>query len=936
MDIFFTLVSFFLIFYLWKENKKLNSKLIDLSLRLSTLEKQTITKNPESQIPEVPPIIEPISKPVQEKNNPFKAPEGITKEYKIPSKVQDIPVEKPIPAWREKLDSLRIQILENWTGLAGTLVLVLGTGFLGLYAAFVLSALFRVLMILSFSVLIYFLSGIVKKRFHQENLSDWLESASVTIALFTAMGSGFVDGLKFLEGSFAYFPLFPALILNFYVGYRKEQASRAVFHLLLSLLVLSLLPPSQTMLGLGTCITFLVQWINYRKKWDFHLLATGSAYFLFHIYQYDSIGEIKPYLMNALGISFSFLIYTQAILVPYFSKEYRTSNSNKIAILTHSLSWIFLGILLGQYSIGEKYISFLILFFSFVLYFFSHSAKTLNIYWLFLSDRIVSIALFVLATANFLDFGLSPSLILFLSSLGIFALLLDSKNEKDKVLISISYSLLFLYSLVHIGLILNTIDNSNKPLFDSENFYSMIFFPIVFAIHRIHKFSNYIPYYNIFRISTNSIYLIGFLVTYLYYLSHLYSEILIGVQFLFLFWLIRLYRNRSFYSLIHFYFLTILCINWFQIQKLMIPGDLDKFLFTTLPLIIISFMSIFFLKSPVLKFSPGIYFSSISILGFVYYLTLPYSTLLPGVLILSITPLISAASIRFLEYRKDLLISGFLFLLFFILRHIVVHLQAEFNFFFLPVRFWIESYSITIFLYYYLEKNGYEYFHGIKKYFLEVILLFSFFLMNSILPDIYFSLFLSLEATLLLYLSGMKFDETRMKIYSRGVYLGSAFTLAILTGSGDNPPSNHFWMNLGFSGILSIFSMIVYIVFQFKKGILGESEILQVRNFANPGYALNFYPFLISVILFLSWSFSGGSLTFFWTLLGVGVFLIGIYLKEKHFTYSSTVLFVFCLIKLFFIDMSDAGTIQKAFVFMGMGVLLILTNFLYAKFRDRL
>jgi uncharacterized membrane protein len=63
--------------------------------------------------------------------------------------------------------------------------------------------------------------------------------------------------------------------------------------------------------------------------------------------------------------------------------------------------------------------------------------------------------------------------------------------------------------------------------------------------------------------------------------------------------------------------------------------------------------------------------------------------------------------------------------------------------------------------------------------------------------------------------------------------------------------------------------------------------------------------------------------------------ILGILLKEKYFRYVSLSLVGICVIRLMFFDLSNADLLIRALVLVGVGIVLIIMNSLYKKYKDR-
>jgi len=78
------------------------------------------------------------------------------------------------------------------------------------------------------------------------------------------------------------------------------------------------------------------------------------------------------------------------------------------------------------------------------------------------------------------------------------------------------------------------------------------------------------------------------------------------------------------------------------------------------------------------------------------------------------------------------------------------------------------------------------------------------------------------------------------------------------------------------------------------------------------------------------------ALSILWGLFAVGLIVVGILKNKIHLRISAIVLFTGTLIKLFSYDIRHLDTISKTVVFIILGILLLITSFLYIKYKNRL
>ncbi|HLP62707.1 MAG TPA: hypothetical protein VK186_27965, partial [Candidatus Deferrimicrobium sp.] len=65
------------------------------------------------------------------------------------------------------------------------------------------------------------------------------------------------------------------------------------------------------------------------------------------------------------------------------------------------------------------------------------------------------------------------------------------------------------------------------------------------------------------------------------------------------------------------------------------------------------------------------------------------------------------------------------------------------------------------------------------------------------------------------------------------------------------------------------------------------------------------------------------------------IFALSIVFRENHFRYVALAGLAGCLVRLIFVDLVRSGTFTRAMVFLGVGIIMILMNSLYNKYRER-
>lgn len=75
-------------------------------------------------------------------------------------------------------------------------------------------------------------------------------------------------------------------------------------------------------------------------------------------------------------------------------------------------------------------------------------------------------------------------------------------------------------------------------------------------------------------------------------------------------------------------------------------------------------------------------------------------------------------------------------------------------------------------------------------------------------------------------------------------------------------------------------------------------------------------------------------LSILWGVYSLGLIVVGIARHKKHLRIAAIALFALTLVKLFFYDIAELGTISKTVVFVSLGILLLVISFLYNKYKN--
>ncbi|MCP2029490.1 hypothetical protein L1276_004677 [Flavobacterium sp. HSC-32F16] len=307
---------------------------------------------------------------------------------------EEIYVESAFSIFIKKLEH---QFAENWTGILGTAIMVLGIGYLSIYTALKVSPMFRILILWLYAgVLVgsyYFLK--TKEKWFKTGL--WLRSAGASLFLFGCFGASQIPALTFIENiPLAYSLIGIGIGINLYVGYIIRQQTFLSLHVILSILILCVIPEKFLITFLLASLTAAAGIVlSYKEKWEYHLLIVISAFIIFDIWFTQGTHSLSP-SQNIFAILGIILVSVSCMYMQYRS-IYTNTRFDRIAFITHLTNWILFALGLILHSTGSK-IKIFVLFTAGILCLFAALfARKKKIFWLYHLDGMVSFILFALS-----------------------------------------------------------------------------------------------------------------------------------------------------------------------------------------------------------------------------------------------------------------------------------------------------------------------------------------------------------------------------------------------------------------------------------------------------------------------------------------------------------------------------------------------------------
>ncbi|TGL52003.1 hypothetical protein EHQ61_07255 [Leptospira wolffii] len=977
----------FLIFYLVFPFI-LNSRIAELSERVRELEKKleeqgqdskAVSKSPSPQSP-APKIPE---KPIQVKEElpkPSKDAPKSPKKEPVPKVSSPAPVPQPTPVIQRSpvWEKWERQIADNWTGILGTVILTMGVGFLGIYAALKMSAFFRFLLVLGIGAALFAASILLVRKDFWKQIGYWVRSGSGAVILFACVGSIAIPGMKWIENEWLGLSIILfGISINLSLAWFASLQRFASLHIVLSLIALGILPLSSLIFGLAVAITVFSLILSYKAKWEYHLLVSVLSFLIFnllykgHFSQSDL--EVGMGQSRWIGVFSTVTIGITALLVHY-RKIYGSEKLEGLPFITHLVSWGSTALGLALYATGSKWNPPILLLSSIAVYFIARTARKKGIRWLYLTDTLVSLGIaftgiLLLGRWEFDSYSIS-----ILSSILFLIFFIISVEEKETVLKNcgavflhlswFSYLILLFFRKVqgdNLGEVSRTIETLGMVVmaFAAQIYDSLRHKNEKQACDDIYGLTGE------FRVSPAGIFIGLFSSAFCFQtLEWKYSEIFLPLYGI---GLLYIRQNRNWNGLgigiLPFVLSIHLCIIG-RIQNLEALEVLGR----DLPLLGFCFFSSFFSKfktnsgKTAFYSWPGSALFSLHLLVLAYWVTNSFSPFLPGIIWLMLSlfylELVTLTGEKkeewALNWKQFLIPSQGVFYIFslgfvgfFLGAHFLMHLQSESSFGFFKIRFLIQIFAVACFLYWATNKavpsEENSLWRKILPLFWELIVIFITIIIALEVPNNWLAVSWILWAFLLDTI-GLKYQNiiSRFRFYSLLFFWYSCIYVAFVSSSTISP--SVLWKDQEWLG--GLVSIVLQTAYLFRAYFLpphqgGESEgfplsvVELAKKMENHFNTAIFYPLFAAVAFFLFWSFDSSLLTLLWMIEIFFVFLIGLALKESHFRYVSLGAMVICLGRLIFWDLAQSSTITRALVFLGVGGILILMNTIYGKYRSK-
>lgn len=322
---------------------------------------------------------------------------------------------KPLPieesAFSKFMKSAEKQFADNWTGILGTAIMVLGIGYLSIYTALKVTPLFRILILWLYAGALIGSYYLLKKKEKWTTTGLWLRSAGASLFLFGCFGASQIPALTFISNSIAGYSLIAfGIALNLYVGYIIKKQTFLSLHVILSILILCVIPEKTLATIILAAITATIGiLLSYKEKWEYHLLIVISSFLIFDIW-FNAQGTKLSKTENIIAI-LGIVAVAISCLIMQYRKIYDNTQFDKSGFITHLTNWVLFATGLILHSTGSKFKIFVLFVGAICCLLIALKARKKNVYWLYHLDGMVAFILFSLSIIMLNDWNVGIDII---------------------------------------------------------------------------------------------------------------------------------------------------------------------------------------------------------------------------------------------------------------------------------------------------------------------------------------------------------------------------------------------------------------------------------------------------------------------------------------------------------------------------------------------
>lgn len=357
------------------------------------------------------------------------------------------------------------QFADNWTGILGTAIMVLGIGYLSIYTALKVAPLFRVLILWLYAGILVGSYYFLHKKEKWTTTGLWLRSAGASLFLFGCFGASQIPALTFITNPiFSYTLIGLGIISNLYVGYVIKKQTFLSLHVILSMLILCVIPEKALATFILAAITATIGIVlSYKEKWEYHLLIVITTFIVFDIW--FNAQETKLSLAENIFAIMGIITVAGSCMAMQYRNFYENTFFDKTAFITHLTNWILFSTGLILHATGSRFKTFVLFIGALLCLFIALKARKRKIYWLYHLDGMVAFVLLALSIIMLNDWNVGFDSIACILYLLVLVCLFVVYKEKEsllyKIFLGINHIIAFALIIFSALMISNTLATKN-------------------------------------------------------------------------------------------------------------------------------------------------------------------------------------------------------------------------------------------------------------------------------------------------------------------------------------------------------------------------------------------------------------------------------------------------------------------------------------------
>jgi hypothetical protein len=860
------------------------------------------------------------------------------------------PVEPERPSRWQVIEQ---RLVENWTGILGTVVVVTGITFIGAYAGLHVAPIYRCGMLVLAAAL-FSGSAMYLRRFPTwEPLAQWLRSAGAAVFLFAMFASSAVPGLRWITSlPAALGVLLLGVSANLLVAATAEGQGFASLHVVLSLIPLMLVPQSAVALSIGTIVATVGLVLAFRPRWDLHALITLTAYLVYHVsWHVRAFGGTPSDALRLLGTGSAVLV-SSAGLVTHYRRAASPTTFKALPLLVHLACWGIVGAGLVLHLGDTPWRATVLLVAACMAFLLGRRASSLGVRWVHTADALTAQLLAMAGVVLFQPFvfhWLFVPVLLFLETALFLRIVID---EDEPLLTQVGSTLMHMsaFALAVGGLLAIESSHAHRLTIVVQLLGCAGFAAAIFQYFLKRRFGEEFDSLKLVFLGISAGLFVVVALANLFDSTWMETAAVGGIGGLLL--AARLGRSMGLGVAIWLTLLVTCLLSWAQLLSDHSVPAAHQVLYRLGPTGLSTALVLAFPPAgPVERFvrSWAIYLSA-AVLGVAAFSLLqPVSPLIPGIVWLGLSLVALEVANRLTEpdWVQPVLLSAYGYLVAFGVAYVLVVMQTETYLGPVRVRQLIELYAVGVLAFWWQyrprgalgEQRVWRALHPLT---LELLLTFAAIATVMETAPPWRPLLWSAYALACVALAGTGKFDARLRFYSLVFFWGSTFDLVMVTSTFATP-APRWYEHPGFTGGLAIAAQVVYLATCSERLTLSEllfphplERLARWSRAIAPRQALwLYYPFFIDGAVFLYWRFAAGVLTLLWAAEAFIVFVLSLVLRENQFRYMALAALAACLGRLLVFDMAQANLAVRGGIFIGVGGLMLGMNSLYNRYKGR-